>query len=119
MGNKTIIYHNSNCSKSCESLDLLLKSGKEIEVVEYLTNPPTRTELLKIISLLKIKPQDLIRKNEQDYIHHFSDKDLNDEEWIQAMHDYPQLIERPIVIVGDKAIIGRPPSLVLDLIKTL
>ena len=117
MSDKTIIFHNPQCSKSRETLDLLQNSSCEFEVVEYLKDTPKKSELKRIIKLLGVKPQDLIRKSEEIYKVNFKDKNLSDKGWIEAMVKFPKLIERPIVIQGEKAIIGRPPTLVLDLIN--
>ncbi len=116
MSEKIIIFHNPQCSKSRESLEILQNSSSEFEVVEYLKQTPKKSELKKIIKLLGIKPQDLIRKSEEIYKSDFKGKDLTESEWIEAMVKFPKLIERPIVIKGNKAIIGRPPSLVLELL---
>jgi arsenate reductase (glutaredoxin) len=117
MSNKILIFHNPQCSKSREALDLLHQSSCEIEVVEYLKNTPSKEELEKLIKLLGIKPVDLVRKSEEIFKTMFKDKKLSDQKWIEAMVNYPKLIERPIVINDGKAVIGRPPSLVLDIIS--
>ena len=110
------IYHNPRCSKSRQTLELLQKNTHEkIEIVEYLNHIPTEKELTEIIKLLKIKPEELIRKGEDVYKEKFKGKTLKDSEWIKAMVENPKLIERPIVISEKKAIIGRPPEKVLDL----
>jgi arsenate reductase len=116
MSEKTIIYHNPRCSKSREVLTILQENNCEIEIIEYLKTPPSILELKELLAKLNIKPQDLIRKNEEEYKSSFSEKSFTDEEWIEIMHKYPKLIERPIVVLGKKAVIGRPPVLVLDLI---
>eukprot|EP01041_Mallomonas_annulata_P025206 gene25206-46185_t len=111
MPEKIIIFHNPRCSKSRESLELLSHSNCEIEIVEYLKDVPSAKELKAIIKILGVKPQDLIRKSEEEYKLHFQNQNLSDADWIKAMVKYPKLIERPIVIRGNKALIGRPPSL--------
>jgi arsenate reductase (glutaredoxin) len=111
------IYHNPRCSKSRQGLQMLEDSGKPFQVVEYLTNVPTVEELSAVIEKLGIKAEDLIRKNEADYKEYFKGKTLSDKEWIEAMIQYPQLIERPIVVTGNKAVIGRPTEKIADLIK--
>ena len=82
----------------------------------YLETPPTKKELKDIIAKLGIKPEDLLRKSEAIYKEQFKGKSLTDAQWISAMIEHPKLIERPIVIKGSKAIIGRPPETVLDLL---
>ena len=110
------IYHNSRCSKSRCGLKILEDSGKEFEVVKYLENVPSFQELKTIINQLGIKPIGLVRKNEAIWKSNFKGKDLSDNKIIQAMVENPKLIERPIIINGDKAIIGRPPESILDVI---
>ena len=102
------IYHNNRCSKSRCGLELIENSGKEFEIVKYLENVPTKAELKNIIKLLSIKPIDLIRKNEAIWKTEFKDKNLDDDQLIEAMVKNPKLIERPIIINGNKAVIGRP-----------
>ncbi len=110
------IYHNSRCSKSRCGLDILEQSGKPFEVVKYLDDLLSKEDLTNIITLLKIKPIDLVRKNETIWKTNFKGKTLSDEAIIEAMVNNPKLIERPIVINKNKAIIGRPPELILDII---
>lgn len=110
------IYHNPRCSKSRQTLGLIEEKGQEVEVKEYLKTPPSKEELKKIIELLGMKPEQLIRKGEADFKENFKGKSLSDDEWIEAMIAYPKLIERPIVIRGDKAVLGRPPENVHDLL---
>jgi len=110
------IYHNNRCSKSRCGVELLEKSGKEYEIVKYLENTPTTGELKDIISLLGISPIELVRKNETIWKENFKGKELTDEEVIKAMVENPKLIERPIVINGNKAVIGRPTESILDII---
>jgi arsenate reductase len=102
------IYHNSRCGKSRECLAFLEKSGKEYEIIKYLEDVPTLDELKEIIKKLGIKPIELVRRKEKIWMENFKDKPLSDDEVIQAMIANPILIERPIVINGDKAIIARP-----------
>lgn len=111
------ILHNPRCTKSRETLKILQDANVEIEVVEYLKNVPTASELEEIIVKLGIKPFELVRKGEMIFKEQFKGKSLTDGEWIQAMVEFPKLIERPIVIKGNKAEIGRPPERVLNLLK--
>lgn len=104
------IYHNPRCGKSREGLAILEESGKDFDIVKYLENPPSYIELAAIIGKLGIHAIDLVRKNEPVWKENFKGKNLADEEIIQAMVDNPKLIERPIVIHDNKAIVGRPPE---------
>lgn len=110
------IYHNNRCSKSRSGLEILKNSGKDFQIVNYLENTPTKTELKSIINLLGIKPIDLVRKNEAIWKANYKNKELNDDIIINAMLENPKLIERPIVINDNKAVIGRPPENILDII---
>ena len=104
------IYHNPRCTKSRATLALLNERGIEPKVVEYLQTPPTAKELKAIVAKLGIKPEELVRKGEDIYKEKFAGKTLTDAQWIQALAANPILIERPIVVRGDKAVIGRPPE---------
>lgn len=110
------IYHNPRCRKSREGLQILEDSKHDFEVVLYLENTPSKEELKSVIKKLDIAPIDLIRKGEKDWKDHFKGKTLTDEEAIEAMLNYPKLIERPIVIKNDKAVIGRPPEKIKELL---
>ena len=110
------IYHNNRCSKSRCGLQILEDSGKDFEIIKYLEDSPSETELKDIIELLGITPIQLIRKGEAIWKDKYKGKDLSDAEIITAMITYPKLIERPIVINDDKAIIGRPPEAILNII---
>lgn len=110
------IYHNPRCTKSRQGLQLLEESGKEFKVVKYLENIPTEKELTDIISLLGIKPIELVRKNEAVWKENYKGKELSDKEIIKAMVENPKLVERPIVINGKKAVIGRPTENISNII---
>ena len=110
------IYHNSRCRKSRSGLDIVEKSGKPFEVIKYLEDVPSEKELRDIIELLDIKPLNLVRKNESIWKNNYKGKDLSDADIIKAMIENPKLIERPIVVNGDKAVVGRPPETILDII---
>ncbi|MFD2998865.1 arsenate reductase (glutaredoxin) [Pontibacter toksunensis] len=110
------IYHNNRCSKSRQALELTRNAGKEVEVIDYLKTPPTAADLQVILRKLHMKPDQLIRKNEAIYKDRFKGKNLTDEEWIQAKVSYPVLIERPIVVKGEEAVVGRPPEKVQELL---
>jgi len=109
------IYHNPRCSKSRQTLTLIQERGKEIEIIEYLKNPLTFEDLELILVKLSISPIELVRNKEEIWKENFKGKELKDNEIIQAMVDNPKIIERPIVINGMKAIIGRPPENVLKI----
>jgi len=111
-----VIYHNPRCSKSRETLEILETKKADYKVVKYLDLPLCEEKLAKIIKLLKIRPIELIRKNESIWKENFKHLEFTDEELIKVMAKYPKLIERPIVINGDKATIGRPPKKILDII---
>ena len=111
------IYHNPRCSKSRATLNLLRERGIEPNIVEYLKTPPTAAELQGILKMLGVSPRDLMRQGEQEYREHHLDKpELSNEALIAAMHKYPILIQRPIVLTNDKAAIGRPPVNVLSIL---
>lgn len=111
------IYHNPRCTKSRETLELIQDSGAKVEIVEYLKNPPTATELSAILDKLGMKAEDLIRKGETVYAEKYKGKTLTEKQWIQAMVENPILIERPIVVSGKKAVLGRPPENVKKLLR--
>lgn len=111
------IYHNPRCGKSREGLQILEESGKDFEVVKYLEKIPTKSELKAILGLLKIPAIDLVRKNEAIWKDNFKGKTLSEEQVIDALLAYPKLIERPIVIANNKAVIGRPPSSIHSIIS--
>jgi len=110
------IYHNSRCSKSRACLAFIEKTVPAFEIINYLQTPPTFEELKLIIEKLSIKPLALVRQKENIWIENFKNQDLSDDEIIQALSDNPILIERPIVIKGNHAVIARPIDKVQDLI---
>lgn len=112
-----IIYYNARCSKCREAKDLLEKNNCELTFREYLKEPPTKKELTDLLKKLHCKAFDIVRKSEPLYIEKFADKKLSNSQWIKVLSENPILIERPIVIDGERALVGRPPILVLDLIK--
>ena len=111
------IYHNPRCSKSRQTLQLIEEKNKEPVIVEYLKTPPTKSELKNILKMLNMKPRDLLRKKEAEYKEQgLDDSSLSDEQIIDIMLAHPKLIERPIVVTGNKAALGRPPENVLEII---
>lgn len=114
---KLTIYHNPRCSKSRMTLQLLQERDEEIEIIEYLNEAPDSSTLREILFRLNMQPRELMRKHEPIYTELELDRlELNEAELIQAMVDYPILIERPIVLKGEKAALGRPPESVLDIL---
>ena len=111
------IYHNPSCTKSRATLALIQASGHQPRVIEYLKTPPSEAELSAIVRKLGIAPLQLVRRNEQVFKDKFAGKTLSDQEWIRAMVGNPILIERPIVVRGAAAAIGRPPENVTPLLK--
>ena len=93
------------------------EKGVEIEVVKYLETPLSADEIRDVLKKLGVKADEIIRKGEAAYKENFKGKELSEDEWVQAMVDFPKLIERPIIIDGDRAVVGRPPERVLELIK--
>ncbi len=110
------IYHNPRCTKSRETLRLLQDNGIEPRVVEYLKTPPNAAQLKTLISQLGIKPEQLVRKGEEVFKTKYAGQSLSDTQWIDAMVQNPVLIERPIVVSGKRAVLGRPPENVRQLI---
>jgi len=111
------IYHNPRCSKSRQTLALLQEKGIEPTIVEYLKNPPSVNKLKTIIKLLGVTPRDILRTKEAEYKDAgLDDESLNQEALLKLMIANPKVIERPIVVTKTKAVIGRPPENVLDLI---
>jgi len=111
------IYHNPRCTKSRQGLEVLENSGEQFEIVKYLENIPSKDELRKILGYLNIPVENLVRKNEAIWKENYRGKNLSDEDILDAMIKYPKLIERPIVIKDNKAVIGRPTEKIYDLLK--
>lgn len=111
------IYHNPRCSKSRQTLALLQEKGVEPEIVQYLETPPDAATLKELLNKLGVSARDLLRKGEDAYKdHNLNDPKLSDDELIAFMVKYPKLIERPIVVKGSRAVLGRPPENVLELV---
>jgi arsenate reductase (glutaredoxin) len=112
-----VIYHNPRCSKSRETLALLEKKGIKPTVIEYLKTPPSMGELREILGKLKLRPRELMRKKEPPYAAlNLNNEQLSDDALIKAMVENPVLIERPIVVNGAKAALGRPPEAVTGIL---
>ncbi len=114
--NAITIYHNPRCSKSRSTLALVRDKGIEPTIVEYLDSPPTRTQLKAILAKLGMRPEQIARKGEDVFKRKYSGKKMTDDQWLDALIRDPILIERPIVVKGDRAVLGRPPENVLKLL---
>ena len=110
------IYHNPRCRKSREGLSVLEKSGKEFEIVKYLDQVLSEQALAEIINLLGISPIQLVRKSEKIWKENYKGTNMSDAHIITAMTENPKLIERPIVINKEKAVVGRPPENIRDIL---
>lgn len=110
------IYHNNRCKKSREGLEIIKQSGKTFLIVKYLEDVPSEADLKNIIKLLQVKPIELVRKNEVIWKKNYKNKNLSDADIITLMIENPKLIERPIVSNGDKAVIGRPPETIKQIL---
>ncbi|AGI25448.1 arsenate reductase [Pseudomonas sp. ATCC 13867] len=111
------LFHNPRCSKSRGALELLEERGIQAEIIRYLETPPSAAELKALLGKLGIGARQLLRTGEDEYkTLDLANPALSDEQLIEAMASHPKLIERPILIVGDKAVIGRPPEKVLEIL---
>lgn len=114
---KVTVYHNPRCSKSRATLALLQKANVELEVVEYLKQPPSAEKLDRILTLLNMGPRDLMRRNEAPYRELGLDDDsLSRDALIAAIAAHPILMQRPVVLANGRAAIGRPPERVLEIL---
>ncbi len=110
------MYHKPTCSTSRKTLDLLKEHGVEPELRLYVKDPPTQKELSELLTKLGVQPIELVRTKEKLYKENYADKKRTKREWLKIFAEHPILIERPILIKGDKAVIGRPPEKVLELL---
>lgn len=110
-----LIYHNPRCRKSRETLKLIEDHGIDPDIRLYLDERPNKKELREVLKKLDIPAEDLVRKQEAVYKEKYKGKLKTEDDFIQAMVEEPRLIERPIVIKGDQAVLGRPPENVLEL----
>lgn len=114
---RLVIYHNPSCSKSRETLQILVDHDCTPEIIEYLEDPPGPDELRSLIDMLGVTARDLMRTTEPVYRDaELDDDSLSDDEIIEAICEFPALLQRPIVVFGNRAVIGRPPLKVLDII---
>jgi arsenate reductase (glutaredoxin) len=111
------VYHNTRCSKSRGVCEILEEKKVKTEIIEYLKTPPSQKEIKGLLKMLGMKASELVRKNEPVFKEKFADKKLTEAQWIKALAENPILIERPIIVKGDKALIGRPPEKVLEFLK--
>jgi arsenate reductase len=109
------VYHNPRCRKSRETLDLVKRSGESFEIVEYLRTPLNASALKALLEKLQMDPSDLVRKGEALWKEKYRGKDLTDGQILAALEAHPILMERPVVVKGERAILGRPPEKVLEL----
>jgi arsenate reductase len=112
------VYHNARCSKSRAACEILAGKGVEARIVDYLNTPPDKEELRALLKKLKMKPSGLVRRGEAVFKENYAGKTLDEEQWLDALATHPILIERPIVVRGENAVIGRPPEKVLELIDS-
>ena len=110
------IYHNPRCSKSRAACQLIAARGVEASVIDYLTNPPSRDELRSLLGKLGMSASELVRRGEAAFSEHYAGRELSDEQWLDALIAHPILIERPIVVRGEQAVIGRPTEKLLELL---
>ena len=119
MKDKLIIWHNPRCRKSREGLaavqEIAAQKGLEVEIRKYLENPPTREELKQVLNMAGLSPWDILRKQEKIWKEQFKGKEWTEEDLIDIMAQHPKLIERPIVIYGNKAVLARPADKVKEL----
>jgi arsenate reductase len=113
-----VIYHNTRCSKSRSVCEIVADKAIKARIVEYLQTPPSREELRDLLNKLGMKPSELIRCGEDVFKENYAGKTLDEEQWLDALVAHPILIERPIIVRGNRAIIGRPPERVLELLDT-
>ena len=123
LGNNTVpkyrLYHNPRCSKSRQTLELLRQHQIEPEIILYLDSPPSITELSDLLTKLAFRASDLLRKGESIYKEKVKPYDLTEQDLLALMVEYPKLIERPIAVCGKRAVLGRPPENVLELINPI
>lgn len=115
MSDRLRIYHNARCSKSRGACALVAEAGLEAEVINYLDTPPTAEELSELLRKLGLKASDLLRRGEAVFLEHYGGRELSEAEAFAALQAHPILMERPIVVRGDRAVVARPPERVQEL----
>ncbi|HRG37008.1 MAG TPA: arsenate reductase (glutaredoxin) [Bacteroidia bacterium] len=113
---KITIYHNTRCTKSREACSILDEKGVPFETIEYLKTPLNQTEIKALLKKLNIKAEELVRKSEPLFKEKYASKKLTEAQWVKIFSENPILIERPILVKGNKAIIGRPVERVIEFI---
>ena len=113
------IYHNQRCSKSRATCQLIAERGVTAEIIDYLATPPSREDLRTLLKMLGMRPSELLRRGEAVFKEIYAGRSLSDEESLDALVAHPILIERPIVVRGDRAVLGRSPERVLELLELL
>lgn len=117
MSETTKIFHNPRCSKSRAAMELLTEKGIDADVIKYLDTPPTRETIVEVLGLLNMQPRDVMRKGESEYKdNNLSDESLTRDQLIDALVEFPKLLERPIVVANGKAAIGRPIENIIDIL---
>ena len=117
MSKETItIYYNPRCSKCREVEALVSEQGYNTDLIKYLDTPPGREVLSSLLHKLGMKPMELIRKGEEAFKQRFAGRTLSDDEWLDALVAYPVLMERPVVVRGNKAVVARPAVKVLEIL---
>lgn len=111
------VLHNSRCGKSREAIKVLEESGKEFKIREYLKETLSKDELKEVLKKLNLNPIDIVRTNEEEWKVNFKGKELSDDDILNAMIEFPKLIQRPIVTDEKSGVVGRPKELVEDFIK--
>jgi arsenate reductase (glutaredoxin) len=114
---KATLYYKPTCGTCQKVRKALEDKGAELTLVEYLKTPPSPAELDSILKKLKMEPEELVRKKEPLYEEKFAKKTLSRPEWLKVLHENPVLIERPIVVMGDRAVVARPPERLAELFK--
>jgi arsenate reductase len=114
---KVTLYHKPTCGTCQKVLKALQEKGAQITAIEYLKNPPSEKELDAILQKLKMEPEELVRRKESLYNEKYAGKNLSRAEWLKILHENPVLIERPVVVMEDRAVVARPPERLAELFK--
>jgi arsenate reductase len=114
---KVTLYHKPTCGTCQKVMKALQEKGAEVTAIEYLKTPPSEAELDAILKKLNMEPEELARKKEPLFEEKFSGKTLSRAQWLKVLHTNPVLIERPIVVMGERAVVARPPERLAELFK--